>query len=142
MRVPVRTARLRHSVALHVSTAQRLVAVGEVALAPRQPLIELGVVDAAVEEDDEPQPGAAKRADEVPHVAPQLQELAAAYPVERPARNTRPVWPASQKIAANWQRLAEAGGCLELDLVLAGRAGGRVGRSLWAAAFHRGRDCS
>jgi hypothetical protein len=76
---------------LHVSTRQHLVAVGEVALAPRQPLVELGVVDAAVEEDDESQPGAAKRADEVPHIAPQLQELAATYPVERPVWYARPV---------------------------------------------------
>ena len=94
--------------ALHVSTAQHLVTVGEVALAPRQPLIELGVVDAAVEEDDETEPGAAERADEVTHVAPQLQELAAAYPVERPVWNARLVWPASQKIAANRPRLAAA----------------------------------
>ena len=61
-----------------MSAARSLVAVAEVALAPRQPLVELGVVDAAVEEDDESQPGATKRADEVPHVAPQLQELALA----------------------------------------------------------------
>ena len=79
---------------------RRLVAVTEVALAPRQPLVELGVVDAAVEEDDESQPGATKRADEVPHVAPQLQELAATYPVERPVwKGRRPL-----RVVANWQR--------------------------------------
>ena len=88
---------------------RHLVAVGEVTLAPRQPLVELGVVDAAVEEDDETQPGAAERADEVPHVAPQLQELAAADPVERPVWNARPVWPASQNMPSNWPRPAEAG---------------------------------
>ena len=51
---------------------------------------------------------------------------------------TRPVWSASQTISANWLRLTNAGGCPELDLVLTGHAGGRVGRSLWAAGFHRG----
>eukprot|EP00964_Phaeocystis_antarctica_P051574 scaffold30096_cov69-Phaeocystis_antarctica.AAC.5 len=40
--------------------------------------------------------------------------------------HTRPVWPASQNISANWPRLAEAGGRPELDLALAGRAGGRM----------------
>ena len=44
--------------------------------------------------------------------------------------------PASQSVSANWPRLAEAGGRPELDLALAGRAGGRVGRSLCAAVFH------
>ena len=44
---------------------------------------------------------------------------------------TRSVWPASQNTPAN---LAEAGGRPELDLALAGRAGGRIGRSAWAAA--------
>ena len=33
--------------------------------------------------------------------------------------------------------LAEAGGCPKLAPALAGRAGGRVGRSLRAAVFHR-----
>eukprot|EP00964_Phaeocystis_antarctica_P154906 scaffold123817_cov51-Phaeocystis_antarctica.AAC.3 len=47
-----------------------------------------------------------------------------------------PVWPASQSLSANWSRLAEAKGRPELALALAGRAGGRVGRSLWAADFH------
>eukprot|EP00964_Phaeocystis_antarctica_P113763 scaffold77762_cov48-Phaeocystis_antarctica.AAC.9 len=59
--------------------------------------------------------------------------------------------PASQSIPADWPRLAEAGrgwpwlaeatGRPALDLALAGRikAGGRVGRCLWAAAFHIGR---
>ena len=42
----------------------------------------------------------------------------------------RPVGPASQNMPANWLRLAEAGGRPELDLALAGRAGGRIGRSL------------
>ena len=42
----------------------------------------------------------------------------------------RPVGPASQNMLANWLRLAEAGGRPELDLALAGRAGGRIGRSL------------
>ena len=44
--------------------------------------------------------------------------------------------PEHMNISANWSRLPEAGGRPELDLALAGRAGGRVGRSLWAAAFH------
>ena len=35
-------------------------------------------------------------------------------------------------------QLAEAGGQPELDLALAGRAGGRIGRGLWAAASHMG----
>ena len=34
---------------------------------------------------------------------------------------------------------AEAGGRPELDLALAGRAGGRVGRGAWAAGSDRGR---
>ena len=38
---------------------------------------------------------------------------------------------ASQSTSANWPRLTEAGGCPALDLALAGRAGGRIGRSLW-----------
>ena len=32
--------------------------------------------------------------------------------------------------SAHWSRLAEAGGCPELDLALAGRAGGRVGQAV------------
>ena len=51
---------------------------------------------------------------------------------------TRPVRPASQSVSANWPRRAEARGRPELDLALAGRAGGRIGRSLWVAAFHIG----
>ena len=41
-------------------------------------------------------------------------------------------------MSASWLRLAEAGGRPALDLAPAGRikAGGRIGRSLWAAAFH------
>ena len=35
-----------------------------------------------------------------------------------------------EKISANWPRLAEAGGRPELDLALAGRAGGRIGQRL------------
>ena len=49
----------------------------------------------------------------------------------RPARGRLPS-------GRGWPRLAEAGGRLELALALVGRAGGRIGRSLWAAAFHRG----
>ena len=33
-------------------------------------------------------------------------------------------------------RLVEAGGRPELDLALAGRAGGRIGRGLWATGLH------
>ena len=51
---------------------------------------------------------------------------------------TRPVWPACQRTPTKWPRLAEAGGRLELALALVGRAGGRIGRSLWAAGFHGG----
>ena len=47
-----------------------------------------------------------------------------------PCGKARPVGPASQNMPANWLRLAEAGGRPELDLALAGRAGGRIGRSL------------
>ena len=54
----------------------------------------------------------------------------------------RPMWPASQNISANWPRLAEAGGRPELDLALAGRARGRIGRSPWAAGFHTGSSLS
>ena len=54
----------------------------------------------------------------------------------------RPMWPASQNISANWPRLAEAGGRPELDLALAGRARGRIGRSPWAAGFHTGGSLS
>ena len=47
-----------------------------------------------------------------------------------------------ERTLANWPRLAKAGGRPELDLGLAGlagRAGGRIGRSLWAAScFPRG----
>ena len=51
-------------------------------------------------------------------------------------RRTRPVWPAGQpEQTASWPGLAEAGGRPELDLALAARAGGRIGRSLWAAVF-------
>ena len=42
----------------------------------------------------------------------------------------------SCQLTRGWPRLAEAGGCPALDLALAGRAGGRIGRSLWAAVFH------
>ena len=51
--------------------------------------------------------------------------------------NTRPVWPAqpasqsiSLPIGPGWPRGWKQ---VELDLALAGRAGGRIGRSLWAA---------
>ena len=44
--------------------------------------------------------------------------------------------PASQNRSTSWPRLADAGGRPELDLALAARAGGRLGRSLWAAVFH------
>eukprot|EP00964_Phaeocystis_antarctica_P021885 scaffold12160_cov60-Phaeocystis_antarctica.AAC.9 len=116
-------ARVGVRVGVRVGALRHLVAVGEVTLAPRQPLVELGVIDAAVEEDDEPQPGAAKRADEVTHVAPQLQELPAAYPVERPVWTQGP--------------LAEAGGCPELGLALVGRAGRRTARLLVELADER-----
>ena len=59
----------------------------------------------------------------------------------RPMWETRPVWPASQNTSANqqnWPRLAEAGSRPELDLALAGRAGGRFGQSLWATVSHAG----
>ena len=46
------------------------------------------------------------------------------------------VWPTSQSISANGPRPAEAGGRSEPDLALAGRAGGRIGQSLWGSAFH------
>ena len=39
---------------------------------------------------------------------------------------------------AGMASLAEAGGRSGLDLALAGRAGARVGRSLWAAVVHTG----
>ena len=43
-------------------------------------------------------------------------------------------------IGRGWPRLAEAGGRPELDLALVGRAGGRIGRRLWAVGFHIERD--
>eukprot|EP00964_Phaeocystis_antarctica_P130520 scaffold94385_cov59-Phaeocystis_antarctica.AAC.2 len=46
-------------------------------------------------------------------------------------------WPAGARLL-NWPRLAEARGRPPLDLALAGRAGGRIGTSLWAAVFHMG----
>ena len=49
----------------------------------------------------------------------------------RPARTHLP-------ISRNWPRLAEAGSRPELDLALAGRAGGRFGQSLWATVSHAG----
>ena len=46
---------------------------------------------------------------------------------------------ASHSISTDWPRLAEAGGRHAFDLaLLAGRAGGRMGQSLWAAALHMG----
>ena len=48
--------------------------------------------------------------------------------------------PASQNRSTSWPRLAEAGGRPELDLALAGCAGGRIGRRLWAAVFHMEAD--
>ena len=62
------------------------------------------------------------------------QELEAGLPVGE----ARPVGPASQNMPANWPRLAEAGGRPGFDLALVGRAGGRIGRSLRAAALHTG----
>eukprot|EP00964_Phaeocystis_antarctica_P134505 scaffold98800_cov54-Phaeocystis_antarctica.AAC.4 len=47
-------------------------------------------------------------------------------------------WATWPWLPANWPRLAVAGGRPELALAPAGRAGGRSGRSLWAAAFHIG----
>jgi len=41
-------------------------------------------------------------------------------------------------VTAYWPRLAEAGGRPELDLALAGRAGGQIGRRLRTAVFHIG----
>eukprot|EP00964_Phaeocystis_antarctica_P104379 scaffold69502_cov67-Phaeocystis_antarctica.AAC.6 len=61
----------------------------------------------------------------------------------RPVLKTRPVRPACQpeQTGRGWPRLeAEAGGRPELDLALAGRAGGRIGRRLWVAVFHIERD--
>ena len=45
----------------------------------------------------------------------------------------RRVWRGNQNKSANWPGLAETGGRPALALALAGRAGGRTGRSLWAA---------
>ena len=46
---------------------------------------------------------------------------------------------ASHSISTDWPRLAEAGGRHAFGLaLLAGRAGGRMGQSLWAAALHMG----
>ena len=39
-------------------------------------------------------------------------------------------------VPAYWRRRAAAGGRAELDLARAGRAGGRIGRRLWAAGLH------
>ena len=53
-----------------------------------------------------------------------------------------PVWKQCHSlivnVSANWPRLTEVGGRPELDLALAGRAGGRIGRSLCAAALRIG----
>ena len=62
---------------------QDALAVAQVALSPRQPLLQLRVVDAAVKEDDETQPAAPKRVDERRDVKEQLLELATAHPIER-----------------------------------------------------------
>ena len=80
-------------------------------------------------------------------VAPKTGRRAAAPRPRRPCPyayvgNTacmvpRPVWPASQSISANWPRLAEAGGCPELDLALAGRIKAGVGSGpLGHLGFH------
>ena len=52
-------------------------------------------------------------------------------------------WPGLAEAGRGWPGLAGAGGRPESGLALAGRvkAGGRVGRSLWATAFHTAR-CS
>eukprot|EP00964_Phaeocystis_antarctica_P069627 scaffold42332_cov63-Phaeocystis_antarctica.AAC.8 len=49
-------------------------------------------------------------------------------------------WPRLAEAGRGWPRLAEVGGRPALDLALAGRikAGGRGGRSLWAAVSHTG----
>ena len=70
----------------------------------------------------------------------------------QPMRKTRPVRPASQNKSANRSRLAEAGrggprraeaGVRpELHLTLAGRVGGRAGRSLGGCCRHSVRQCS
>ena len=52
---------------------------------------------------------------------------------DRLCEKTRQVCPASRKVPGNWPRLY---------LVLAGRAGGRSGRSPWAAVFHIGAHSS
>eukprot|EP00964_Phaeocystis_antarctica_P127127 scaffold90790_cov75-Phaeocystis_antarctica.AAC.1 len=54
-------------------------------------------------------------------------------PVSRGGKQ-RPVWPASAARAAEWPRVAEAGGHPGPDLAHAGRARGRMGRSLCAAS--------
>jgi hypothetical protein len=51
---------------------------------------------------------------------------------------TWPLWAASRHTPAVWPRLAEAGGRPELDLALAGLAGGRIGKLADAS----GRLCS
>eukprot|EP00964_Phaeocystis_antarctica_P056300 scaffold33213_cov60-Phaeocystis_antarctica.AAC.6 len=91
----------------------------------------------------EVQPRAGLEAASRPHEArARCRAPRRAYPSAAPMWETRPVWLASQHICQlaeagrGWPRLAEAGGRPELDLVLAGRAGGRIGRSLWAAVIH------
>jgi hypothetical protein len=59
-------------------------------------------------------------------------------PADAYVENKADMAPASQSSSANWPRPAEAGNRPELDLTLAGRAGGRMGRSLSAAVFHMG----
>ena len=48
--------------------------------------------------------------------------------------NVSASWPRLVEAGRGW-RLAAAGGRPELDLARAGRAGGRIGRRLWAAGF-------
>ena len=70
----------RHLAAL--DRLRRAPALAKLFAPPLEPLVELGVVDAAVEEDDEPQPRSRECAHKIGHVLPHRLELTAAEPVE------------------------------------------------------------